>query len=342
MQQTFIMTIVFGHYNFNLKTVLPSELGLIDSSYDGIKFQLRQKCAHIFWIPFFPLGKLWAVRKTDNKLYHCPPELENILRNQFPVRTSLWAWSGPLAILAFSTLFSIQNKIQHKRWEKESQANFKNDSDSLLKKINRAQVGDYLLLAVKENYGYNKSIPVKVLGVKGDEIKLGTLFYSYSQSKSANDPEEIAAIEMENGVNDSFTITKQLLAKAVNTNYRQEQSFEGVMLQDIATAGPCLLRNIVQAGGPVLKQVFLDDIRRDGKYFELENKGFPAKADSIISQDSSTTWQLSKQRSLLAGEKIALKCEGDGEAILYCTDKNKKVFRFLLHNMNGYLQINDL
>ncbi|MES1181432.1 MAG: hypothetical protein ABUL44_01425, partial [Flavobacterium sp.] len=87
------MTIVWGHNNFRLKAVAPAELGLINKDLAGVTFELRQKYGHLFWIPFIPLGKFWVVKKADNKLYHCPPEIEMQLQQRYPMRTSLWAWT---------------------------------------------------------------------------------------------------------------------------------------------------------------------------------------------------------------------------------------------------------
>src|SRR6185436_4766457 len=110
------MMIVWGHNNFNLLTVEPSEVGMFGNETAGIRFQLRQKYAHLFWIPIFPLGKMWVVNRGDGKLYHCPAEVELALRERYPKRTSVFAWSGILLTLAVIVFMWISSSLDNYRY----------------------------------------------------------------------------------------------------------------------------------------------------------------------------------------------------------------------------------
>jgi len=79
--------IVFGHNNFKVKTFtardlrLPQEPGIND-----IEFQVRQRYAHLFWIPFFPIGKLYAIKKKgDSNLYEMPDAIKHQIKMKHKV-----------------------------------------------------------------------------------------------------------------------------------------------------------------------------------------------------------------------------------------------------------------
>ena len=76
------MRIVFGHNNFRVKALAPVEIGITDTDYKQYMFELRQKYAHLFWIPIFPLSQIWVLRKPNGQLYDCPKDIENKLNNR--------------------------------------------------------------------------------------------------------------------------------------------------------------------------------------------------------------------------------------------------------------------
>ena len=68
------MRIVFGHNNFLIKSYTPAELGIPPSDkLNGIVFEVRQHYFHLFWIPFFGIGKIYVIRRTgDSGMYQMP------------------------------------------------------------------------------------------------------------------------------------------------------------------------------------------------------------------------------------------------------------------------------
>ena len=48
--------IVFGWYSFTIKSFDPKELGIEnENANDNIRLEVRQKCAHLMFIPFLIL-----------------------------------------------------------------------------------------------------------------------------------------------------------------------------------------------------------------------------------------------------------------------------------------------
>jgi hypothetical protein len=96
--------IIYGRNSYNAKTVKLSEVGVHDQVSGIVQFELRQQYAHVYWIPIFPIGSMWCVRKTDNKLYEVNSDFLPTL-NALPRRKMGWvAFLGPI-IIAFGFLF---------------------------------------------------------------------------------------------------------------------------------------------------------------------------------------------------------------------------------------------
>lgn len=97
--------IIYGRNSFNAKTVKLSEIGIHDQVPGVVQFELRQQYAHLYWIPMFPIGSMWCVRKSDNKLYEVSNELLPSL-NSLPRRKLGWvAFIGPI-LIAVGFLFA--------------------------------------------------------------------------------------------------------------------------------------------------------------------------------------------------------------------------------------------
>jgi len=114
--------IVYGWNSYRLKTVTPEEIGIYNSQND-ISFEYRQKYFHLFWIPCFPLGKIWSVRQ-GGQLYHPAPELMETLRSiRAGGKREIWAWSIPLLIVASVLLYNISSSLEEQAFAKRTQAN---------------------------------------------------------------------------------------------------------------------------------------------------------------------------------------------------------------------------
>ncbi|MEI9957972.1 MAG: hypothetical protein WDM90_17095 [Ferruginibacter sp.] len=288
------------------------------------------------------------------------------LQQRFPMRTSIWAWTGPLLIIAGLLIFTISEKVESNRWANRAKEEYAATADALTAKVNDIKPHDYLLFSVRPNastfYDYGK-IPVKVISVNGDSIlvrRISPKFKDVVESKtnvsdaaaivdaprttetisgepsdSYNSIEDIAAMEIKHAAKDSFTISKKMLLNAICHDNQNENKFEGVAIKGFTTQGNCMLKDIVHVEGPVLKMVNLTEEKNDGKYYELQNVGFSVQADSIITFKKDGTWSLSKERQFYFGDIIAIKCNTKDSAILYTSDYKKRVYKNKIDN-TGY------
>ena len=97
--------IVFGHNSFLLNACKPSQLGMSEDFDQLYSIERRQRYFHLFWIPFFGIGKTWGMRShKDNKLYVPSPAVEQAL-NALPLKekTPWYTYSFLILVLAAVT-----------------------------------------------------------------------------------------------------------------------------------------------------------------------------------------------------------------------------------------------
>jgi hypothetical protein len=120
--------IIFGYNNFKIKTIKSSEL-TYSSEYgkEDIEIEVYQKYVHIFWIPFFPIGRIWGFKKkNDPKLYEIPDSLNVLIPNDIEIKTPWYSFAilfiTPLIFLgvfASEQLSQISNtNYQYKKYAK--------------------------------------------------------------------------------------------------------------------------------------------------------------------------------------------------------------------------------
>ena len=109
--------IVYGWNSYLLKTVSLVELGIISNEQVDTKIEYRQKYFHLFFIPFFPIGRIWAVRQAG-KLYDVNPDIKDRLQQiDTSTKHKIWAWSGLLLILGALLIYNISNSIDQKAYK---------------------------------------------------------------------------------------------------------------------------------------------------------------------------------------------------------------------------------
>jgi hypothetical protein len=103
--------IFYGWNSFTLDSCKPSKLGLppdLDVEYD---VQRIQKYFHLYWIPFFPIGKKWVLyKRSDKQQYEPNAELLKFL-NSLPVKhpTPWYAFALLYLIGLVAVFFSVKD-----------------------------------------------------------------------------------------------------------------------------------------------------------------------------------------------------------------------------------------
>lgn len=111
--------IVFGHNNFLIKSYTAKEVGIPEEQATGMLFQVRQRYAHIFWIPIFPIGKAYVLKREGEKqLYEMPTEIKQVIQARYGNPKTPW-YSFALLLLGLAIGFFalIGNALDEQRYE---------------------------------------------------------------------------------------------------------------------------------------------------------------------------------------------------------------------------------
>ncbi|MGY4536611.1 phage FluMu protein Com [Mucilaginibacter sp. UYNi724] len=148
--------IIYGTRSKIIKTEYIAEPCPNCNTLNSMQMNIAQKWAHIFWIPFFPIGKTGVSQCT-----HCQQVLA--LKNMTPMlklsyenmrsdtKIPLWTFSGIAVIIAISIFVVIHEK---------------QNADRITKMIPTLQKNDVLHLKLANN-AYSLS---KVTGIHGDSV----------------------------------------------------------------------------------------------------------------------------------------------------------------------------
>ena len=140
-----IVAIKFGVKYFTIRSFEPEEVGLKQSETDPYTVERCQRYLHIFWIPFFGLGKVWAFRKqSDKQLYEVEDSNLSVLKPyEKGLKTPLKTYAGTLlGIVGFIIFLCVL--LGHDifvNWE--SKDKFEAEKADLEQKIENPDTSDY-------------------------------------------------------------------------------------------------------------------------------------------------------------------------------------------------------
>lgn len=217
------MRIVFGHNHFLTRRFTPSELGITDGDNSGIYFEVRQRYAHLFWIPFFGIGKYYLMRKSgDPNQYVMPDSIKALVDAKYPPKTPWYTFAGFWAILAGFCIYGLNNVASAQRWE----SNFHNTAYERKGYIQYPTTGDYYALTLTDkdnNYQSRKDLFLKVRKYTDDNIEFISLYPSLDQQSGYSSFYLRDAIEAFDTAArfayNPLTIPKAVLIRTVDTVY---------------------------------------------------------------------------------------------------------------------------
>jgi hypothetical protein len=137
------MSIVFGLYNIKIKEYQPAELGITAESVKGCKIAVKQRIFHLFWIPFFPVMKIYALVDKDNQAYHASYELKKLIKKTGKHRTPWYSFALPIIGLVVLLIMLIKETVDnnHYRTLEENRMNaFCSYTSDLVQHIEKGDV----------------------------------------------------------------------------------------------------------------------------------------------------------------------------------------------------------
>lgn len=273
--------IVYGWNSFEIYTCRPSEIGLPEDWNNQYIIQRRQKYAHLFWIPFFGIGKIWVLKGRDGNMYEPSIDLHRHL-NSLPIapKTPWYTFIGPILLLAGLIIFTISEKVNsamsRKRYEESTKLAYQQD----LSKIQEAKEGYYYKLTDKEsNYYY-----LKVISANQNSIKC---LFSQKQPQSYNDYSILDAFQTDSTKQsfDTVVVNKASLIQSISETGSRTQ------VAMIPGRGLSTLQEIKYIYEPVFEKVTVGYENGEFLYI-IQNKGIPVDFDQfeILTKDSVSTY----------------------------------------------------
>ncbi|WP_289662345.1 hypothetical protein [Flavobacterium panacagri] len=212
--------IVFGHRNFKIKEIHPNELGLIDDT--DYMIEIRQKYVHIYFIPFFGIGKIWGIRK-HGELYELPmPFIHEIKRREIKVRSPWYTYTLPILLLFASIIYFGGEALKEHDHEKRSKIYFTETVQGMYYKIDNAKSNEIYTLNNVEKDDSESKMYLKVEKVYPEKIVF-TLIPGFFLNSTNTGIEECYNDHKANL--DIIAISKTELKKAVNDDYELSKTY---------------------------------------------------------------------------------------------------------------------
>jgi len=223
--------IVFGYNNFRIKSFSPEEAGLPASEDENISFEVRQRYFHLFWIPFFPIGKIWGLKKGESEeLYNIPHNIEIIVKENVSVSTP-WYSFALFFVAFFAGLIFQLNQMQEQQSREDYFYNTLEESKIL---IQYPTTGDFYTFSHYESQDDRNrtEIMLKVKHYDDDRIQFNSIeedFYA-KKSYSFNMQKNYLSIE-KNNYNPTY-IDKKVLTSLLRKDYKK-YSYEAIKIPNL-------------------------------------------------------------------------------------------------------------
>ncbi|SHG56125.1 hypothetical protein SAMN04488109_0832 [Chryseolinea serpens] len=301
--------IVFGHNSFLLNACKPSQLGLPPELDKQFTIERRQRYFHLFWIPFFGIGKIWALRKPgDSNLYKPTTELENVLNAlPFQEKTPWYTFALFFIILAGGIIFSISEKVNSYQRGKSQERYMADKNEGLAKAIASPRPFQYYDMLDKAS---NSPFYLKV--VSSDQNSILFLFRNDQNFKYDNF--DLRLLEMFSSDtlhrSDTVRVKKADLLKTLYTD--NEYNADGFEI--IPGKGKAVLSEMHEFPNPVLKTV--SSAYQEGKFLAVvQNIGEAGVYEGIDVQSTNVAFldDIAFPKEVKAREYIVLTGTYTGE-----------------------------
>ncbi len=297
------MRIVFGVRSFKLKSYSLKELGLSEKEVDNITIERRQKYFHLYWIPFFATGKMWAIRKED-KLYDLPSEYEAVLAaKEIKHKTPFYAFAFPLLAVVGLIVYLLGIQIDNYTSKKRAQERFNVELANLNEKIAAPMLNDFYELDGIKNYSADTY--VKVHAVKGDSIQLHYIETKTSWYSSSGSGELAAYFSDTPDMSNLAWVTKSQLKKCIQESYG-DYSFKGNYLPITEDSINYRLVKIYHFKGPDLVDRGEGNMANGLITITLINKGLSTTITEIKNIESNVKWSTVLPLKASANQKFTI------------------------------------
>jgi len=288
------MRIVFGWNTFKIRGFSLKELGIPQKEESFISIEARQKYFHLFWIPFFSLGKKWVVRK-GNQLYELTAELQTLV-NTSPatrsVKTPFYTYAGPLLIGAGLLIYQLNENFTNYKYHQRAVESFNKEKTALESKLQHLTTKDFISVQRLGNSYSDTTIYLKVEDIKGDEITVTPVEVTPEYSRARAYEVEDEYTRHANTLPSVKISYKQLQASYMK-EYTSSLNREALKQQatDLLKDGRSYLAtDVVRHFGPVVSGRGTGGYSGTQLHFDLNNEGWPATISDIKELTGNGDW----------------------------------------------------
>ena len=166
-----MLLVFYGFRSFKIRSFSTKELGISQPGDLDYSIEARQQYFHLFHIPFFSLGKIWAIRKND-ELLEIPAEYESAIQPlQTQIKTPWYTYSGLFLLLIVYLCY--KGNLKYKRYvnRQESIAYFNEQKTALDEKLNHLTTKDIITMHEPgKEYSSDPFLYLKVEDIQNDVI----------------------------------------------------------------------------------------------------------------------------------------------------------------------------
>jgi hypothetical protein len=331
--------IVFGWNHFKIKSFDPYAMGLSQQPQSDFTIEVRQKYFHLFWIPFFGLGKIWAIRR-NNQLLEIQPAYKDAIRSRqdMRVKTPWYTFAGPLLALLVGCGFMINEKVENYQSEQYNKKQFSEDYENNAAKFRKPSLDDYYIMTSANGYTNRYA---RITGLDKNNIQL-----SYITDKNAwsSRPADIAKLFIEYADHiQTITLSRGDSTKLICKDYDSRKSFTGIPLQD-GYGMNYRVEKIFRLDGPILKDGSYASYSDTKMNMEIANEGLETTIIKIETLEGEARW--------LPADTLPLHLPANKEFMLYgegncnkpykvkftCAGNNGQTIQFLMEGQRHYKQ----
>jgi hypothetical protein len=360
------MSFVFGWYSFKIKSFTATDLNISAEEWRNTTFEVRQKVFHLFWIPFFSIGKMYALRKSG-KLYDLPTSIVNLLKAKQKYRTPWYSFFLPIALLTALLGGGIFINVAEYFMRRESDTTDKQHYEIAIKDVQnkflKLQPNSYLRLVNLAEPFSDTIYFLKLIETDGIELKF--LVFETRIPKSSNDKYELKESKF-----DTLTFTKNDLSKVICVDYENFKERKSCGFAFLGGTKMYSIDAIQNFDEPIIDGAinwdFWRTIRSDNFYFtdqftgfkndrswkitlELQNFGTAANLIEIktIEGDFKWTETLPKQiptyeylkNTSIVGSTSVDPSELQFKSILVFQDSIKRKYNYLIEGKQSHFTI---
>lgn len=280
------MAIVFGWNSFKVRSFTLDEIGIMKSVEPGTELEVRQSYFHLFWIPFFGLGKRWIVRKGD-KMYEMPAEIKLLAQKTLTgIRTPWYTCAGPILIVTGLIIFSIVTKVEDHQQHKRSVSDFNERAAVLGEKLQHITTSDFITV-IDAAHPYSDRLYLKVEDIKGDDIMVTPVESKYGEPMK---------VEKEYNQHASTLPSVKMSYKKLLTAYpKVYDSTEGAaeyrqgasLLNDEKNY---IVKEVVRHFRPIIKVSFANFFSKSEISIRCHNEGWPVTITEMKNLVGNIDW----------------------------------------------------